>query len=196
VCRLWNVDELIRTERLDLVPMTPEFLEASLVGDRGREEAILGVAIPSAWPDTPHLVRRWLEKLQAEPTLQPWLARAMVLRSERRMIGHAGFHTGPGEHCQDAPEPGSLEFGYTVFESDRRRGYAREACVALMKWAYRQHGLARFVVSISPANVASQELARSLGFERTGSRIDEEDGPEDIFERKLDGESPELFGAV
>jgi len=37
-------------------------------------------------------------------------------------------------------------------------------------------------------------LAHSLGFER--SHIDEEDGPEDIFERKLDGESPELFGAV
>jgi RimJ/RimL family protein N-acetyltransferase len=80
--------------------------------------------------------------------------------------------------------PGGVEFGY-VFENDRRRGYPREACEALMDWAHRSHGVTRFVVSIRPANVASLELAKRLGFDRIGSHVDEEDGPEDIFERSV-----------
>ena len=166
--------------------MTPAFLEASLVGDRALEEALLGAAIPSDWPDQPHWVRKLLEALRTEPDLQPWLGRAVVLRSERRMIGHAGFHTRPGDASLTERAPGGVELGYTVFEKDRRRGYAREACMALMDWANRLHGVTRFVVSIGPTNMASLELARGLGFERIGSRLDEEDGTEDIFMRIVD----------
>jgi RimJ/RimL family protein N-acetyltransferase len=184
--RLSSVTDLIQTPRLDLAPMTRGFLEASLAGDRTRTEALLGVAIPSDWPDQSHWVRRRLEQLRVEPALQPWLLRAMVLRSERRMIGHIGFHARPGEEHLAELVPGGVEFGYTVFEKDRRRGYAREACEALMGWAHRTHGVTRFVVSISPVNVASLELARRLGFERIGFHLDEEDGPEDIFERRID----------
>jgi RimJ/RimL family protein N-acetyltransferase len=78
-----------------------------------------------------------------------------------------------------------VELGYTVFESERRRGYAREAAAGLMEWPHRVHGATRFVISISPANPASLQLARRLGFGRIGSHVDEEDGPEDIFERSL-----------
>ena len=109
----------------------------------------------------------------------------MLLRREQRMIGHIGFHTRPGERYLDDLAPGGVEFGYTVFEKDRRQGYAREACVALMAWAHRVHGVTRFVVSIGPGNVASLELARGLGFKWIGSHLDEEDGPEDIFGRSL-----------
>jgi RimJ/RimL family protein N-acetyltransferase len=111
----------------------------------------------------------------------------MVLHDEPRMIGHAGFHARPGEATLDELAPGGVELGYVVFERDRCRGYAREACVALMEWAHGAHGVTRFVVSISPDNVASLELARGLGFTRIGSHIDEEDGPEDIFERRIEG---------
>jgi hypothetical protein len=44
----------------------------------------------------------------------------------------------------------------------------------------------RFVVSIGPTNVASIALAQQLGFRRIGSHIDEVDGPEQIFERRVD----------
>jgi RimJ/RimL family protein N-acetyltransferase len=166
--------------------MTPDFLAATLSGDRTRQEALLGAAVPDDWPTTFVWVRRRLHELRAEPGLQPWLLRAIVLQRERRMVGHIGFHGRPGEKYLEEFAPGGAEFGYTVFLRDRRRGYAREACTALMDWAYRTHGVARFVVSISPTNVASLELARGLGFERVGSHVDEEDGPEDIFRRDID----------
>jgi ribosomal-protein-alanine N-acetyltransferase len=175
---------MIQTTRLDLVSMTPEFYNVSLAGDRARQEALLGAAIPTDWPGHPHLMQRRLDAIRAEPEQQPWLERAMVLRSERRMIGHIGFHSRPRDEHLDAVPSGGVELGYVVFEKDRRRGYAREACAALMDWAHQQHGVTCFVVSISPTNIASLELARGLGFERVGARIDEVDGLEEIFERQ------------
>jgi RimJ/RimL family protein N-acetyltransferase len=167
--------------------MTPGFLEASLQEDRVQLGLMLGTSIPNDWPDEPRWAQRRLDQLREDPTLQPWLLRAIVLRGERRMIGHIGFHSRPGEEYLRELAPGGVELGYTVFERDRRRGYAREACEALMEWAHRSHGVTRFVVSISPSNTGSLELAKGLGFNRIGSHVDEEDGPEDIFERRIDG---------
>jgi len=172
----------IRTKRLDLVPMTPEFLEASLHGDREQAERLIAASLPEEWENAGPWARRRLEQLRKDPTLQPWLLRAMVLRSESSMVGHIGFHARPGEQYLDELAPGGVEFGYTVFEKWRRQGYASEASESLMDWAHRLHGVMRFVVSISPTNLASLGLARRLGFRRIGSHVDDEDGPEDIFE--------------
>jgi len=174
----------IRTKRLDLVPMTPEFLEASLLGDREQAELLIGASIPPTWPHGAPLTRR-LDQLREDPTLQPWLLRAMVLRSGPTLIGCIGFHARPGEHYLDDLAPGGIELGYRVFERWRRQGFASEASEGLMAWAHRQHRVTRFVVSISPTNHASLELARRLEFKRIGSHLDEEDGPEDIFERRF-----------
>ena len=78
-----------------------------------------------------------------------------------------------------------VELGYTVFEPDRRRGYASEACRGMMDWAARNHGVTRFVVSIGLGNVASLAMAKRLGFLRVGSCTDLVDGPEDVFVREL-----------
>jgi RimJ/RimL family protein N-acetyltransferase len=182
-----DVADPIGTSRLDLVPMTPAFLAASLQEDRAQLGLTLGIATPDDWPDEPRWPQRWLEQLREDPDLQPWLLRAIVLRDERRMIGHIGFHARPGgDHLRELA-PAGVEFRYTVFERDRRQGYAREACEALMEWAHRSHGVTRFVLSISPSNIVSLELAEGLGFDRIGSHVDEEDGPEDIFECRMLG---------
>lgn len=51
-----------------------------------------------------------------------------------------------------------------------------------MQWAYEEHQVTRFVVSIRPDNIPSRRLAGQLGFTRIGSHVDEEDGLEDIYE--------------
>lgn len=132
--------------------------------------------------------RRRLDQLRADPTLQPWLLRAVVLRNESRMVGHIGFHSRPGEKYLDELAPGGVELGFTVFETWRRQGYAREASESLMDWAHRLHGVTRFVVTIAPTNIASSWLAQRLDFRRIGSHVDEENGPEEIFERRLGGQ--------
>lgn len=172
----------IHSDRLQLIPFTAAFMRASLAHDLAKAEGLLGVSLPATWPDCPDLLALRLRQLEADPTLAPWLLRAIVLRSEQQMVGHIGFHEAPGpEHYREIA-PGAAEFGFEIYESYRRRGYAREASLALMEWAHGEHGVTRFVLTIRPDNVPSQSLAASLGFVRIGSHIDEVDGLEDILE--------------
>jgi RimJ/RimL family protein N-acetyltransferase len=105
----------------------------------------------------------------------------MVLRETRQLVGSIGCHTGPGPEYLRESAPGGVEFGFTVFEPFRRRGFAREASLALMDWACTEHGVKSFVVSISPDNAPSLGLARSLGFLQIGEQMDEIDGLEWVF---------------
>ncbi len=172
---------IISSKRLDLTPMTPAFLEASLSGDHLTAERNLGLSIPLEWFGEHALMRMRLEQLQKDPALQPWLVRAMGLRDSKQMVGYVGFHTQPGAAYLRDIAPGGVEYGYTVFPPYRRQGYAREACEALMKWACQEHQVTQFVVSIRPDNLPSRRLAEQFGFRRVGSHIDDVDGLEDIY---------------
>jgi RimJ/RimL family protein N-acetyltransferase len=149
---------IIRSARLELVPLAPEFLDAALAGDSAEASRLLGARVPDDWPDLRDTQQLFLERLRAEPALAPWSVRAIVLRAELRMVGHVG--------CHSAPTPDGVELAYTVFAPDRRRGFAREACQAFMDWARREHRVERFALSIAPGNEASLALARSLGSAR------------------------------
>ena len=46
----------ICSERLDLIPMSPEFLQASLRGDQARVQKLIGLTVPKDWPDKRDLV--------------------------------------------------------------------------------------------------------------------------------------------
>jgi ribosomal-protein-alanine N-acetyltransferase len=181
----------IHTLRLDLIAMTPAFLRASLQCDLPQAERELQASVPSEWPgEHTDVLSLRLKQLDDEPTLQPWLLRAMVHRGTGVMIGHIGFHTAPGAAYLRPFSPGGVELGFTVFPSFRRQGYAREASIALMGWARRRHDVRSFVMSIRPGNAPSQALAAQLGFVRVGSHVDEVDGPEDVLEYRVLSNGP------
>lgn len=165
--------------------MTPAFLEACLAGGLAKASGMLGLEVPDDWLRERGLMRLRLDQMRRGPTLQPWLLRAIGLRRRRVMVGHIGFHDRPGaEYLRDLA-PGGAELGYSIFPAFRRLGYATEACGALMSWASREHRVTRFVVSISPENLPSLRVADQFGFRKVGSRVDEEDGPEDILVREV-----------
>jgi hypothetical protein len=56
----------------------------------------------------------------------------------------------------------------------------------MMQWARLNRGVSRFVVSISPDDPPSLAMAAALGFEPTGSQVDEIDGDEWVFELQRD----------
>lgn len=118
------------------------------------------------------------DQLARDPARYPWSVRAIVLRSEGRMIGFVNFHGPPG--VNDIGSPAAAELGWSVFEGDRKRGYATETAVALMDWATREHGVRRFISSTTPDNAASLRVHDKLGFTRTGEVVD----GEVIFELK------------
>ena len=127
------------------------------------------------------------QQLEEDPADQPWLLRAMVPRGSCFLAGYIGFHSAPGAAYLQPYSPEGVELGFSVFPPYRRRGYAREACLALMGWAQECHGVTRFVMTIRPDNIASQSLAASLGFVHIGSHIDDVDGLEEILECNVAG---------
>jgi RimJ/RimL family protein N-acetyltransferase len=160
---------IIASQRLDLVEIDLGAHRALVAGELTE---IAGAAVPDDLAEAVPSERR-IEQLERDPGELPWLVRALVLRDERRVVGAAGFH--------EPPTDGRAELGYQICAADRRRGYAREAVVALMEWAAPQLRVVR--ASIAPQNAASLALVASLGFVRTGEQIDPEDGLEWIFER-------------
>ena len=172
---------VILSKRLSLISLSPDFLQVSLDKNHSAAENLLGLSIPPDWFQEQALIELRLEQLQNEPAFQPWCLRAIGLRQQRIMVGHIGFHTQPGaEYLHDIASKW-VEYGYTIYAPFRRQGHAREACEALMKWAYEEQEVTEFVVTVSPENIASIRLAEEFGFERVGSHIDEQDGLEDIY---------------
>lgn len=159
--------------------MSIGFMRALIAGDADAASRELGADVSGAMSDDlQHFARYRLAQMEADPSIRQWLARAMVMTEadgRRHAIGTIGFHGPPdGE--------GRVEVGYRVEPAYRRQGYASEAVRALFDWAAREHGIRRFVASISPANEASLTLVRGFGFVRTGEQMDEIDGLEHVFE--------------
>ncbi|MFN8171107.1 MAG: GNAT family N-acetyltransferase [Candidatus Nanopelagicales bacterium] len=170
-------DLVIRTPRLDLHTVRP--------ADYALLEA--DPADPRLWVDrgftnpTGHLVHDpgplpyRLPLIAADPLAAPYLMRVAVLREEAVIVGGNGFHGRP-----DAD--GMIEIGLGVEEPFRRRGYAEEMLRGMWGWVIDQPGVRTLRYTVSPDNTASLALIARFGFARVGQQIDEEDGPEDIFE--------------
>jgi RimJ/RimL family protein N-acetyltransferase len=110
----------------------------------------------------------------------------MVDRVSGTMVGHIGFHSPPCPEYLAKIAPDAVELGYTVYPRYRRQGYATEAALALMHWAYARHNQRCFFLSISPQNLASMAMAQALGFAACGSHIDDEDGLEIEYVRRIE----------
>ena len=169
----------LRTDRLELISFTPAVMRAVVAGDLAVAERLLGAAIVGGLDDD---LREFFElrlaDLAADPSIQPWLGRAIVLVTEpenRRVVGSVGFH-GPPDAERRA------EIGYQIEPGSRRRGLAREAIRGLLDWAATEHGIRRFRASIAPDNAASLALVSELGFREVGRRHDDVDGEEIVFE--------------
>jgi ribosomal-protein-alanine N-acetyltransferase len=182
--------DVIATARFDLVSMDRLTLAALVAGDLETAAARLGAHISADWDVRAETALSIYQgRLAADESWQPWLMRALVRRSDGRMVGHAGFHGPPGMAHLTELAPGGVEVGYTVLQEFRGQGVATEIVDGLMDWAYREHGVPRVVASIAPDNAASLRVVAKLGFHRIGEWQDETDGLEWVFERRLPAEA-------
>jgi [ribosomal protein S5]-alanine N-acetyltransferase len=174
-------DSAISTEHLQLIVLSQDILRLSLLCDKQNVVNLLGIAVPDYWYKEEALIRLRLQEINEDPTYLPWSVRAIILKKEKEMIGYIGFHTKPDDPYLLNHNKHGAEIGFEVFPPYRRKGYAKEACKAIMKWAHDFSTVETFILSISPNNIASTQLANTLGFNKVGSQIDEIDGIEDIY---------------
>lgn len=126
-----------------------------------------------------HSPLRWrVPQVRENPAVNKWFVRWMVLREKREIIGSLSFHGAPDEN-------GMLEIGLGVHENFWRQGFGYEALMGMWKWATSQPGVLKFRYTVDPNNDASVALVHKFGFAHVGQQIDDEDGPEDIYEMSV-----------
>ena len=85
-----------------------------------------------------------------------WIARAIVLRTDERVIGGADLRV-------VSTRDRRAELGYGLARSHWGQGYATEAVSAVREWAYAERNIERLISVIAPGNVRSERLAQRLG---------------------------------
>ena len=154
--------ETLQTERLELVPLTLEFCEAIVDGDRPRARRELGLDL-SEWLAGSEVDRAfpfYAARLRVDPAAAAWQGRAIVVRESEEIAGSANF--------KGAPQDGIVEVGYQLVPRFRGNGYAREALGALVERAFAEPATEEVVAVIHPDNTPSIAVAESVGLAPTG----------------------------
>lgn len=169
--------ELIQTSRLDLRLIGVEDLIAMY---EDPEHFSLAADAPFT---NPHRVLldnsgplRWrVPQVKHDPALNQWFVRFIILRETEEVIGSISFHSAP-----DAS--GMIEIGLGVEPAFQNLGYATEALTGMWQWVCTQPTVRTLRYTVSPNNAASQQIIKKFSFSHVGVQIDDEDGPEDIYE--------------
>lgn len=151
-----GIGELLRTERIELRPITPTMATALRAGGDGGLDWLGG----GPFEGTLDACGGLLKAHEAGLYQETWGAYAIVLRAEGLAVGGVGFH-GP-------PRGGSCEIGYDLVPPARGRGLATEAARLVAAFALAQPGVEFVVGHTEPANLASQAVLGRAGFVRDG----------------------------
>ncbi|BBL68837.1 GNAT family N-acetyltransferase [Methanoculleus chikugoensis] len=164
----------IRTERLDLIPATLEFLESDR-NDRRELARLLDAEIPGSWPP-PLLDDETLGafiQMMAEggdPLFAAWYWVLDDPAAEGRvLIGAVGTATPPTlEETEDR-----VLIGYSVLDEFQGRGYATEAIRHLTAAIFSLPGIRRIEAALYPDLAASIKVLEKNGFVRAGEGFEE-----------------------
>ena len=172
-----NQDLIIESDRLLLYTVLPaeyELLEIdrthpNLWVDRGfsdpNKHFLIGAGI----------IGHRLPKVRQYPQWAKYLLRMAVLKDKQIVIGSAGFHIAPDSN-------GMIEIGFSVDRPYQGRGFGQEILHGMWGWVAGDPLVKTLRYTVSPNNTISQHIIKKFGFTHNGQQIDEEDGPEDIYE--------------
>lgn len=169
----------ISSERLDLLAVTWEIVDALIGGDADRLATLTGASfrVPVQPPPlTSDALPFMRDRLNADPTEVGWAQWLILLRETRTAAGTVGFIGKP-----DAD--GAVTIGYSVYPEFEGQGVATEATRALIEWAFEQAEVSRVRATIPPWHAASLHVARKAGMKRVGIAHDNDVGEVFVFEK-------------
>jgi RimJ/RimL family protein N-acetyltransferase len=174
-----TVRVISRAPQVRIVHLTAATFGALADGDLAAAEQASPVPLSPyfAGPDWAPVWRIRHAQVLADPASAAWVTGVIWDDVRSVAAGRAGFH-GP-------PDPaGMVEIGYAVVPELRGQGYAAAALTTLLDRSAREPGVRTVRLSIAPANDVSRRLALRHGFREVGMQIDDEDGPEIVYERQ------------
>lgn len=119
-------------------------------------------------------------ELRLIPHPTQWQFREIFLSSSNEKVGEINFHRSPAGD-EFTPE-GTVEVGVEIAEMYQRNGFASEALMAMWLWATEHEEIKVLRYTVSASNHPSMRIIQKFGFAHVGQQIDDEDGPEEIFE--------------
>lgn len=170
-------EALIESDRLELHHIPADGL-ISLFEEKSDLLAIAGRGFTNPYKNlvTESGPLRWrVPQVKADPSTNKWFVRFIVLRESGEVIGSTSFHGVPDE-------AGMMEIGIGIEERFWNNGYAKEALRGMWNWVCLEPGVQTLRYTVSPTNIASVKIIEGYGFDHKGQQIDDEDGPEDIYE--------------
>jgi ribosomal-protein-alanine N-acetyltransferase len=169
----------LETSRLILLPCAPEQLLA-LIEQPKRFEELVGFPPADGLREffvSGDVSPKWLAALRSASEPDPWRHGFFVVdRQGRCVIGSAGFK-GPPDSS------GMVEIAYGIVPSAEGRGYATEAAMALVAFAFGTGEVQLVRAHTLPVANASTRVLLKCGFRHTDSVVDPEDGPVWRWER-------------
>jgi len=170
-------DLVIHTKRLLLYTVLPNEYEA----------LALDQADPNLWLDrgfsdpdkyflnNPNPIKYRLPRIRQNPEYAKYLLRVAVSKDNPIIIASAGFH--------DAPDSdGMIEIGFGVDKKHQSMGFGQEILHGMWSWVVNDPQVKTLRYTVSPDNLISQHIIKKFDFVFKGQQIDDEDGPEDIYE--------------
>lgn len=155
------------TPRLRLIPATEPLLRASLAGATDLAAAC-GCTVPSSWPPEHYdadAVTFTLDWLRKRPADVQWGFYCIELPAPDggpgALIGAGGFKGPP-----DAD--GIVEIGYSVLPEYQRRGFALEAVLGLVQFAFNQPKVQMICAHTLASGEASIGVLKKAGFRMIG----------------------------
>lgn len=100
----------------------------------------------------------WLQQLLTSlPTRSGGVRWVLRTRDGGDLVGTAGFHAVDAYNAR-------MEVGYELAPAFWRQGYASEALVTMLSWAWQNTGVHRIEALVTPGNAASTRLLERHGF--------------------------------
>ncbi|NLV26519.1 MAG: GNAT family N-acetyltransferase [Methanomicrobiales archaeon] len=153
--------ELLKTDRLRLVPVTIKTCNAELAS-LNRLSRLLQATIPGSWPPplvTEDTVHEFIELLSdtEKPGLCSWywVMDNSHQKKDDILIGSGGLY-----FCDD----GSCEIGYSVLDGYQRQGYATEAVCRIIEYLFSRTDLEHIYATTYPGLYPSVRVLEKCGF--------------------------------
>jgi [ribosomal protein S5]-alanine N-acetyltransferase len=168
----------IRTDRLELFPLSAAAIDALLQADDGRLRSLTGATFPQPVAPPPYMADSLpvvRDRLRAGDRDAEWWNWLIVRQDNREAVGSVAFGGTP-----DAG--GAVLIGYAMYPGREGNGYATEAVRAMVDWAFAQPGV-KTVRALAPVwNTPAVHVAEKVGMRPVASDEDDEIGEVLVYE--------------
>jgi [ribosomal protein S5]-alanine N-acetyltransferase len=155
-----QIDRLI-TERLILIPFTKQICN-NIINDDFSDLFKMGFKKGKSWPDNdvietlPKIINN-LSKVTFPTGFESWM---IIKNDSLEIIGDLGFK---GFNYKE----GNADIGYGIIREERRKGYAEEAILELIKWAFSKEFVKEITARCLIDNISSINLLKKINFIKT-----------------------------